>query len=312
VQGSVIVDPNWTRDTQVSFPAGILADEATLQWVGTIERNGVSLGGFITDITPFHPEDISWPDQPGDRGIVAIGDRQIAVVDSITLAATRNGPLPKVQDFRPKRGDPSSCFLVFHQTDESELARIAKIGQKVALTVDRQRRSNLSAVHTAAHLMALALNAVSSQLWTKPAKLDSLGHPNFDQMFIKSSTIGENASRDIYRLGRSARKAGFNAEQMLAELDQTAQAMMERVNDWVSTDAAVSINPEIADLTAARTWRCALPEGDATIPCGGTHVHHLSVVRKVSIGIVRGEDQAELEVQTALQGAALQTSRSSA
>ena len=64
--------------TIVTFAGGSLTEAA---------RGVFAAGGdgriVMTDRTPFHPQSLSWPDQPGDRGVLILADgRHVPVLDS--------------------------------------------------------------------------------------------------------------------------------------------------------------------------------------------------------------------------------------
>ena len=50
--------------TVVDFPAGAIAGSGTVLRVDPLG----DAWAVVTDRTPFHPVDPSWPDQPGDTG----------------------------------------------------------------------------------------------------------------------------------------------------------------------------------------------------------------------------------------------------
>jgi alanyl-tRNA synthetase len=255
------VDP-----TIVRFPSGRTADTATVvATVPTGEHVAV-----ITDATPFHPLDHTWPDQPADRGTLA----GTAVADCLTGAIGPDGVLCIGADIPARRGDPDWTWVVVHLL----AAEPPPVGAEVALQVDEGYRSALSAAHTACHLAALALNAATAGLWRKdPPRRDSLGNPDLDGLAIERSTITPHHSLDTYRLGKSIRKKGLDSAALLADLDGIATRCNEQLASWIRTGGAVAIDTGGDESVAARrTWTCQLPEGAARYPCGGTHLHSLS------------------------------------
>ena len=64
----------------------------------------------VVDRTPFHPLDHSWPDQPGDTGLLA----GAAVVDSVMGAIDDDGALLLGDAVGVRRGDPSRTWVVAH------------------------------------------------------------------------------------------------------------------------------------------------------------------------------------------------------
>jgi alanyl-tRNA synthetase len=106
-----------------------------------------------------------------------------------------------------RRGEEGWVWLVAHRLGES--AEPPQVGDEVELVVDVRRRRALSAAHTACHLAALAMNRAASHLWRKEARRDSLGSPDLDQIAMVSSVMDESGLTDVYRLGKSLRKKGF-------------------------------------------------------------------------------------------------------
>jgi len=236
--------------------------------------------GLIVAETPFHPLDHTWPDQPADRGTVGGLD----VLDCVTGARSPEGEVLLGRDIPVRRGTDGWDWLVVHVT-----AAPLEVGTVVALEVDAAHRAALSAGHTACHLAALALNAALAGRWRKEAPRDRLGHPDFDQSAISSSRIVPYGSVDVYRLGKSLRKKGFTADGL--DPAETAREVNERLKAWVAADAPVRLEIPGPGLTARRTWRCDLPEGEASIPCGGTHVRSTGELGAVTVELEPG-DQA--------------------
>jgi alanyl-tRNA synthetase len=248
--------------TIVRYPSGRTADTArVLATVPLGEQVAV-----ITDATPFHPLDHTWPDQPADRGTLAGAE----VVDCLTGAFGPDGALYVGGDIPVRRGDPEFTWVVVHLLAGDP----PPVGAEVDLQVDEEYRAALSAAHTACHLAALALNEATAGLWRKePPRRDSLGNPDLDGLAIDRSTITPHRSVDRYRLGKSIRKKGLDTAALLADLDGIASHVNQRLEGWIAAGGAVVIDtggdPSIA---ARRTWTCQLPDGTARYPCGGTHV----------------------------------------
>lgn len=254
--------------TVITYGAGSLAERARVLAVTPLDAGP----GVIVDRTPFHPVDHSWPDQPADRGTV--GGRE--VLDCLTGAVDPLGTLQVGEQITAHRGDGSWTWVVVHvlAPDSSPLP----VAEVVDLVVDGDYRLSLSAAHTACHLAALALNDAARPLWRKPpGRLDGLGAPDLDALAITSSTIRPWRSTDVYRLGKSIRKKGLDRDGLLAGLPDLADHVTRRLREWVALGGPVSIDdggdPTVA---ARRTWVCQLPEGLATFPCGGTHLHDIT------------------------------------
>ncbi|MEU7892007.1 metal-dependent hydrolase [Nonomuraea sp. NPDC049152] len=271
------------RSTVVTFPEGQVSGYSEI--VGSVPT-GVR-HGLVTALTPFHPLDHTWPDQPADLGTIG----GLPVVDCVTGAMSADGEVLLGEDIPVRRGAEGWEWLVVHVTDTP-----IEVGTQVELAVDAAYRQSLSAGHTACHLAALALNAALAGHWRKESRLDALGHPDFDQSAITSSRITPNGSLDEYRLGKSLRKKGFSAEGL--DLDEVAGRANDTLKTWVGADAPVWIDVPGPGLTARRTWHCALPEGEVSIPCGGTHVERTSRLGSVTVALSLSEDGSALTMRT--------------
>ena len=175
---------------------------------------------MLTDVTPFHPLDHAWPDQPADRG--TLDGRP--VVDCLTGAVGPDGVLLTGSDIQARRGDDGWAWVVVHVLE----GELPAEGATVDLQVDGDFRAALSAGHTACHLAALALNAevAARGLWRKdPARDDALGNPDLDQLAITESRIEPWGAYDRYRLGKSLRKKGFESAAFLEALPDLAMAV---------------------------------------------------------------------------------------
>jgi len=146
--------------------------------------------------------------------------------------------------------------------------------------------------------LSLALNAALAEDWTKEVAGDGRGVANFDGEAIASSRIAEFGSVDVYRLGKSLKKRGFDKARLLAETDAVVAATNAQLAEWVASGAAVDIRREGDTLTARRFWECALPDGAASIPCGGTHVSSLAELGAVTVALEVNDDGTELVMRT--------------
>ncbi|WP_353828987.1 metal-dependent hydrolase [Agromyces sp. SYSU T0242] len=265
-------------DTIVTYPAGSLTESATVLAVVPHEA-GLAV---ITDRTSIHPVDAAWPDQPADSGVIRVDDREIAIRDAVVAATDGTdlhvGALP----VRP--GTEGWVFLVAHLVDAD--AGIDE-GDAVDLEADAATRRELSLGHTACHAASLALNRALAGRWSKSAREDALGSPDFDGIAITSSRIEPFGSVDRYRLNKSLRRAGFDATGLAEGLDELAASVDATLADWIAADAPVRVERVGDGLTERRTWVCGLPEASARIPCGGTHAGSLGELgtARVSFGI---------------------------
>lgn len=253
--------------TLVEFPQGITESTSTVlkSW------HDSSLGKylFITDVSPFHPSDHVWPDQPADYGQVVSSGNTYQISNSLTGAFSPEQEFFLDSDIPVKRGEEGWSFVVVHVCENK-----VDCHSSVRLIVNNDRRLKLSKAHSSCHLAALALNKALHSFWSKETRTDSLGNFDFDSLAIQKSHVGLQESVDIYRLGKSLRKKGLSAvdvESNLASIEDTCNSI---VNEWVSTDCPIEIICPDKHLDSKRLWQCALPNGVASIPCGGTHVNN--------------------------------------
>ncbi|MFB7667327.1 metal-dependent hydrolase [Kitasatospora sp. NPDC056138] len=286
--------------THVSFPAGEVSGESSVLAVHALADGRYAV---VTEATPFHPLDHTWPDQPADLGELTVGGVTYPVVDCLTGAVgPEGGELLVGADIPVRRGDEEWSWLVLHVVGTEPAGAV---GQVAELRVDAGRRALLSASHSGCHLLALALNAALAPRWRKdPGRSDAFGNPDFDSLAMASSVMDTEASTDTYRLGKSLRKKGFTAEatEEYPALAEAIPSLTEAVNAqlaaWVAADAAVRIEVPGPELTARRRWHCELPAGPAEIFCGGTHLHHLGELAELRTELLLSADGSELVAVT--------------
>lgn len=287
--------------THVTFPSGATTGSATIRTVHELP-DGV---GVITDTTCFHPLDHTWPDQPADTGTMTVADQTWPVLDCLTGASQHGtGDLLIGASIPARRGDADWAWHVVHVVDVPIEQAVSLVGSPATLRVDADRRAQLSAAHTACHLMALALNQAVAGRWRKDTTRDSLGHPDFDAVAISSSRIAETGSIDVYRLGKSLRKKGFttaatpDAPSLAEALDDIVADMSTTLNGWLASGAPVRVTADDPQLTAVRHWTCELPEGTARLRCGGTHLRSLGELAGISVEATLNDTGDELTVIT--------------
>ncbi|MER5637780.1 metal-dependent hydrolase [Kitasatospora sp. NPDC002227] len=286
--------------THVSFPAGAVTGESPVLAVHPLADGRYAV---VTEATPFHPLDHTWPDQPADLGTLTVGGATHAVVDCLTGAVgPEGGELLVGADIPVRRGDEEWSWLVLHVLAGDPGA---VVGSVATLAVDAERRGLLSASHSGCHLLALALNAALAPRWRKdPGRSDAFGHPDFDSLAMDTSVMDTEASTDTYRIGKSLKKKGFTVEagEGFPALAEALPALTEAVNAqlaaWVAADAPVRIEVPGPELTARRQWHCELPDGSAQIFCGGTHLHHLGELAELRTELRLSEDGSELVAVT--------------
>ncbi len=261
-------------DTRVSYPDGDTVSTGTVLHVEPL-ADGRSV--VVLDRTAFHPVDTAWPDQPADRGRMRWGGGEITIVDGVT-GGIHDGRLLLGRELPVRMGTPEWTFVVGHVVEDEPPA----VGAEVEVTVDAGYRAALSAGHTACHLASLALDAALADAWTKPVPTDALGAPGFDAVAIQTSRIEELGSTDVYRIGKSLRKKGFDVT-VLDDLDAVAARADAALAEWVATGAPIRIDRDDDAISARRSWVCGLPGHEARIPCGGTHLTGLDAVEAITI-----------------------------
>lgn len=257
--------------TQVDFPAGVVAGSGVVVQVLNLGQST----GVITDRTPFHPVDPSWPDQPADHGTL----NGLPVTDCLVGAIGADGEVSVGGGITVRRGDPEYSWVVVHVVQGAT----AEVGDTVDLRVDAGRRAALSRVHTACHVAALALNAVVADLWRKEVVVDGIGNPDFDRIALTESRMTPDEARDTYRLGKSLRKKGFDTAALFGDLEAVAARVNAVVQAWIDADSSVQIEVTGPTLTDMRFWCCHVPEGTFRIACGGTHVTALRELGQVQV-----------------------------
>jgi len=273
-----------SADTRVTYPAGEL--EAAARVVHVAPAGDAQLA-IITDVTSFHPIDAGWPDQPADTGTLSVGGVDIAVRDAV-VAATDGAVLAIGDDIPVRKGTEGWSFVVAHLVDED--AAVAE-GDDVVIRADAPTRRALSLGHTACHAASLALNQALATRWSKTARQDALGNPDFDGIAIASSRIEPHGSVDRYRLNKSLRRAGFDAAGLADELETLGDAVTRTISSWVAAGGSVHVERDGDLLTDRRRWVADLPDGIARIECGGTHVTSLAELAGARVSLELGDDQ---------------------
>jgi len=258
-----------TVDTVVTYPAGATEGAATVLHVEPAN----DLFAVLLDTTPVHPVDLGWPDQLADRASLEWNGGSAEIIDCV-VAATEGTQLFVGDAIPVRKGTEGWIFTVAHLVEKAP-----PVGIVVTAEVDQKARRAVSIGHTGCHLASLALNRAMADRWSKQVELDALGAPNFDALANDTSSILEYGSHDTYRLGKSLRKKGFRTEGLSDDLAQVENMINATLTEWVSNKTPVRIDREGERLTDRRYWVCALPEGEARIPCGGTHASNLGELK---------------------------------
>lgn len=263
-----------STDTLVTYPSGSTSGTATVLHTETLDDGRIAV---LLDATPCHPVDAGWPDQGPDRATLSWGNVTADVVDCV-VAAADGIRLYLGSEIPVRKGAEGWAFAVAHLVEVAPAE-----GTEVTVTVDTDHRRALSIGHTACHLASLALNRAVADRWSKEHPVDALGSPNFDQAANDTSMIVPGGSFDTYRLNKSLRRKGFSTDGFAEALPGLTDAVNAQLASWVAADSAVRIDREGELLTDRRSWVCALPDGEAVIPCGGTHASSLGELGQLTV-----------------------------
>jgi alanyl-tRNA synthetase len=245
----------------------------------------------VVAATAFHPVDTAWPDQPSDRGILIRADgTEVPIVEAV-VGATEGGELFLGPDVPVRTGTEGWTFVVAHLVEGEPPA----VGETVTVDADPALRAQLSRGHTACHLASLALDAALADAWRKDTPVDALGAPAFDALAIQESRILPDGSRDVYRIGKSLRRKGFDPA-AFDDLDVLAARVDAALADWIAAGGAVRIEADGPALADRRTWVCELPSATVRIPCGGTHVTDLTELAAATVTFSPTPVEGGLEV----------------
>lgn len=266
--------------TVVSFASGAVSGAGVVIAVLPDAAGDV----IVTDATPFHPVDHTWPDQPGDTGRLTAGGEPVDIVDAVMVARGAAESWAVGVDIPVKRGVEGWEWFVGHRV-AADAPEAVVPGARVELDVDAERRAALSRGHTACHLASLALDAALADLWRKEAPLDPLGHPDFEGPANQSSRIHPDGAVDEYRLGKSLRRAGFDTAALAETLPDRAARINALLAEWVASGAASRVVTDGPTIVDRRRWECDLPEGTVSFACGGTHVDALSAFAAISVAL---------------------------
>ncbi|WP_193510333.1 metal-dependent hydrolase [Cryobacterium sp. BB736] len=275
-----------TTDTIVTYPAGATSGTATVLHVEPVDA------GFavLLDRTPVHPVDAGWPDQAADRAVIRWEGGEASVSDAI-VAATDSAALHFGGDIPVRKGTEGWAFVVAHLVPDAPVE-----GTEVTVEVDGDYRRALSVGHTGCHLASLALNRAMTDRWRKEVRPDALGAPNFDAEANETSTIVPHGSVDTYRLGKALRKRGFTTDGLADDLPAIQDAVNAALAGWIATAAPIRIDRDGEHLTDRRSWVAELVDGEASIPCGGTHATSLAELEGLRATLTLDEVEGGLQL----------------
>lgn len=240
---------------------------------------------IFVDQTSFHPVDNRWNDQPADKGTITCNGIDYSVIDCYLAAfEVGNDKLFFDKDIPVKRNVDGWIFLVAHIIDDPQQLFTNDYKMRLDMKVDPYSRNALSAAHSACHLAALAFNKITKDYWKGTVdKLDSLGNPNLDSLTIFASKIQPFQSFDSYRFGKSIRKKGLNSATLLTDIQTIEDQINIQLKSWLSDISDITVAPLPSIITAQRNWHCQLPDGEAIVPCGGTHIKRFTETQEISV-----------------------------
>ncbi|HWS52139.1 MAG TPA: hypothetical protein VN241_14110 [Microbacterium sp.] len=281
--------------TAVTFADGSVTGSSV------VTRMHASAAGAIVVVgeTPFHPVDHTWPDQPGDTGTLVAQGGHVDVAEALMAAVSDEGEFAVGGDIPVKRGAAGWTWLVGHRLAKEAPDWLTE-GTAVNLEVDSLRRGGLSRGHTACHLASLALDLAMADLWRKDPGVDALGTADFEGRANQSSRIHEDGSVDEYRLGKSLRRAGFDTEGLIETLADREERVNAQLSAWVASGARSRIEVDGPTIIDRRRWHCELPEGEAVILCGGTHVSSLAEFSRIAVSLDLSDPQLLVMTTTAV------------
>ncbi len=282
---------------RISYHVGMFKDSSRV--VNVISGFPDKRIGLILESTPFHPVDSAWPDQPADKGEISVKSHSFPVESCEIFAVNTTTQEVQERSSIPKKEREGWSSVIVHVIDPTDVDPGTLLDETAECTVDAEFRTRLNLQHSACHLAAFALNKACAELWKKEVPVDSLGNGDFDSQFNISSLLSEASAEDVYRIGKSGKKT-FD----VATLESTLDTVNERVNlmlqEWIASGVDVTIEADGDTLDDKRVWKCMLPDGEAVMPCGGTHVRSLSAFESIaySLGLVSSGKEVRLQATT--------------
>ncbi|WP_404431952.1 metal-dependent hydrolase [Microbacterium lacus] len=274
--------------TVVLYPSGQTSSVGT---VVHLADAGDGRTAVVLDQTAFHPVDTAWPDQPSDRGTLVLSDDSTIDIVEAVVGASNGDEFLLGRDVSVRTGTEGWTFVVAHLVEGAAISK----GDTIRVEADVEYRAALSAGHTACHLASLALDAALAGAWRKDAPTDALGAPGFDALATQESRIVPLGSRDVYRIGKSLRRKGFDPA-VLDDLDAVASRANLLLAEWIAAGGDAHIECDGPGLADRRAWVCALPGATVRIPCGGTHVASLADLSAVTVSLTSTTVEGGLEV----------------
>jgi len=202
----------------------------------------LSAQGVVTDQTVAYPEGGG---QEGDFGYLELLNHDRGFLN-IPFSAAKKGlgrtiyldDFPIIQVENP----------IYHPIDPDKLETL-KIGDKIKIKIDIQRRAKLTLAHSGLHLVLMSIEK--------------------KRPLISQSIKGCHITPEYGRIDFYTDK-NFNSEE-LEEITQDVQRVIDR-------DEIISVYHHPQE-NEAWYWKCL----DYTIPCGGTHLPSAKYLNKISL-----------------------------
>ncbi|MGW9329126.1 alanyl-tRNA editing protein [Bosea sp. NPDC055594] len=235
--------------TELLFRADAYQSETTATVLSVNERGGIEL-----DRTVFYA---TGGGQPGDAGLLVTADgREIAIGTTIY--------------------DPEDKSRILHVPLEGQAA--PGVGDKVTARLDWERRLKRMRIHTALHLLSVALP-----------------YP------VTGGAIGEGDGR----LDFDIPEGGLDKAEIDEKLNELIGRNAEVSESWI-TDEELDANPGLV-----KTMSVKPPRGSGRVrlvrideidlqPCGGTHVRNTAEIGKVAVTGIEKKGKQNRRVRIAL------------
>ncbi len=214
-------------------------------------------GGLILDATLFYP---TGGGQPGDSGRLTWEGGDTAIAGTV-------------------KGPDGAVVLV-----PAEGAALPPVGAEVSQTLDWERRFGHMRVHTALHLLSVAV-----------------------PLPVSGGAIGAQKGR----LDFDMPEAAVDKEALTETLNELIARDLPVLESWISDDELAASPGLVKTMSVApptgqgRVRLIAIGEGDARIdlqPCGGTHVARTGEIGRVRIGKVQKKGRQNRRIYLELEG----------
>lgn len=274
--------------TTVTYPGGAIKARSTIEDIVQRPSKDHALG-IVAKVTCMHPRDFRWPDQPADRGSLLVDGQLIPVSDTVKARVTEDG-YQVDKDISLQRGKESSeaVLVVMHCIDDDVGV---STGDEVEINVDPEYRFSISSGHSASHLLTLGLNEVLSTYWKKTPQIDENGFPAFTEMTLSNSQISEFSCQDTFRIGKSLKKKGFDADLLWQSLPDIEMKLNEFIDTIVADDNAKAfMEPSECPINEHRKWHLEANRS-YTKSCGGTHLKDFSQISNIRVELSQGDQE---------------------